>query len=184
VRKIAAILLLAILTFNWFGYRLVISYLQNEANRQLESKLDVDEYDAAQLIELKIPLHMPYQSNRSDFERVDGEVEIDGVHYKYVKRKVVDGTLILLCLPNEQKMKIESAKINFLKHIGDFQTSSKKGSSKGDTLTFKNIVADYILDKNNWFAQQFVQRSNIHHTVSYSLPGLLYSRVAERPPDC
>ena len=186
MRKAAAILLLALLAFNWCGYRFVFSYMQFKANKQLESKLDSEEYDASRLVELRIPLHMPYQSNRTDFERIDGEVELDGVHYKYVKRKVVDGYLILLCLPNEQKMRIESAKIDVVKYGGDFQTiPTNKGSGKSDaSLSIKSIIADYILIKNNWYDTSIGQNSIIYQSFHSNLPGLLYNDVAERPPNC
>ena len=101
------------------------NYFQVKADQQLEARLDVDDYDISQLIELKVPLNMPYQLNRTDFERVDGEIVIEGILYKYVKRRVFNDSLILLCLPNEQKMKIEGAKKNFFSLVNDLQTSSK-----------------------------------------------------------
>ena len=91
MKKIASILLLGILLFNWCGYRWVINLVQQSADAKLEARLDRDDYDESQLIEIKVPVDMPYQSDWAGFERYDGEIEVNGIHYKYVKRKVQDG---------------------------------------------------------------------------------------------
>ena len=110
LRKIAAILLLVILLFNWIGYRLFADFLQHRADVRLEAKLDKNDYSEDQLIEIKVPLNLPYQLNWSQFERFDGEIDVDGIHYKYIKRKIYNDSLVLLCLPNQTKQNIEKAK--------------------------------------------------------------------------
>lgn len=72
---------------------------------------------------------MPYQVSWTAFERVDGEVTINGVIYKYVKRKVEDGQLILLCLPYYKKMSLVHASAEFGSHGGDPAPFGKKGNS-------------------------------------------------------
>lgn len=185
MRKIAVILLLSLLLFNWFGYRIVTYHLQHKADRQLEAKLDIENYDVSQLIELKIPLNMPYQSNRPDFERVDGEIEIDGVLYKYVKRKVINDSLILLCLPNEQKMKIENAKDDFFKQVNDLHaTSPNNAPGKNNASTFKNILSDYLLLRNDWITPPISNQMIIYFSENCDLLGSLSLDTAERPPNC
>ena len=106
MRKIAAILLLVILLFNWVGYRLLTNVLQHRANIQLEAKLDKNDYKEDDLIEIRVPVNLPYQLNWTSFERFDGEIDVDGIHYKYVKRKIYNDSLILLCLPNQAKQNL------------------------------------------------------------------------------
>ena len=72
MKRAAAILLLFIFLFNWFGYRLLSDYLQHRADTHLESQLDQHQYNEASLIEIRIPLNMPYQNVSSDFDRYDG----------------------------------------------------------------------------------------------------------------
>ena len=52
VRKIASAILICILFFNLFGYRFVSNYLQKKYDIQLESRLDKNHYNEADLIEL------------------------------------------------------------------------------------------------------------------------------------
>ena len=67
MKRAAAILLLSIFLFNWFGYRLLSDYLQDRADIQLESQLDQHQYDETSLIEIRVPLNMPYQNISSSF---------------------------------------------------------------------------------------------------------------------
>ncbi len=60
-------------------------------------------------------MSVPYQIEQKDFERFDGEVNLNGKIYKYVKRKVCDGNLVLLCLPDHNKMNLETAKNDLFK---------------------------------------------------------------------
>jgi hypothetical protein len=125
LKPITAILLLVIHVFNMGGYRIVFTQLEKKASDQLVQQLDKEEYDDSQLIEMKVPLPMPYQTNWADFERYNGEIEISGVHYNYVKRKVQNDTLILLCIPNQGKMKLNSAKEQFFSLVNDISTDNK-----------------------------------------------------------
>ena len=129
--------------FNWFGYRLVTNYMQHKADLQLEARLDNNSYDESQLIELKIPINLAYQTTWAAFERYDGEVEMNGILYKYVKRKLANDTLVLLCIPNHQKMNLQTAKDDFFKNINDLSQSNSKNSGNSNTGSFKKMMSDY-----------------------------------------
>jgi hypothetical protein len=184
LKRIASILLLCILLFNWFGYRLLSDYYEQQADMILEQKLDNSEYDESQLIEIKVPLKLPYQNNWKGFERFDGEIEVDGIHYKYVKRAVCNDSLILLCLPNEGKMRLLSARDEFFKLVNDIQNPSQgKKSDSGKSQSVKNPVTEYYATHNNWlipkltalFSQFYIDKS------SYCSSG--FSVSPEQPPE-
>ncbi len=106
--------MLGLFLFNVAEYRIWFYYAQQQADIQMIASLEQDEYNAADLITIKIPINLPYQSNWKEFERVDGEVNIEGKIYKYIKRKVQDGEPVLLCLPDKNKTRLTTAKMNFL----------------------------------------------------------------------
>jgi len=112
VKKLAAISLICLLAFNWYGFRIVTAILSDNADQQLETRLDNLQYDESQLIELRIPLNVPYQTSQSEFERHYGEMEVNGVFYTYVKSKVENGELVLKCIPNDSKKEIRKAGTN------------------------------------------------------------------------
>ncbi len=144
MKKLTAILLLAILIFNWIGYRFVIDYLQHKADIQLEARLDKNQYDESALIELKVPIHLPYQTSWAQYERYDGEINLNGILYKYVERKVSNDTLYLKCLPNTKKMHLETAKDDYFKNTNDIaQNNDSQKSGKSKTVAFKKVIGDF-----------------------------------------
>ena len=87
---------------------------------------------------------MPYQTVQSDWERVNGEIAFNGKTYKYVKRKITNGEVVLMCLPDVNKMRIQSAKNDFFKNTTDVaQNNGSKKSDNGKTNIFKNLLSEY-----------------------------------------
>jgi hypothetical protein len=144
VKQFASAILMCILLFNLVGYRFVTDYMQQRSNAQLEARLNSNQYNESQLIELKIPIHLPYQTSWAEFERYDGEVQLNGILYKYVKRKVTNDTLVLLCIPNHQKMNLQTAKNDFFKNTNDLaQNNNSKKSDNSKTISFKKLMSEY-----------------------------------------
>lgn len=183
MKRLTAILLLVLFLFNWFGYRLLSDYLQHKADTRLEAQLDHDQYDASQLIEMRVPLNMPYQATSSDFERYDGEIEINGVHYKYVKRKIENGQLVLLCLPNETKMRLQSARDEFFKLVNDLQQANQsKGADHGHSI--KNPVTEYWQVVNNWGLEALTIQPGQFSSYTVILPSRPSIMAPAQPPEC
>ncbi len=184
MRKISSLILIFILFFNLFGYRFVADYIQKKNDRQLEARLDNNHFDESQLIELKVPIHLPYQTTWSDFERFDGEIEIRGVLYKYVKRKVINDTLVLLCIPDHQKMNLQTAKNEFFKNTNDVAQNSSKKSGNSKTFSFKKLMSEYddhsfTFNTNSQdYNQQNIGYTNVV-TNLFSSPHI----SPEQPPD-
>jgi len=152
VKRIAAILLMGILFFNWYGYRLLTSWLEARADHQLEARLDKSSYDESQLISIKVPsTHLSYYNSSTQFERIDGQIEIGGVRYKYVKRRLFNDSLELLCIPNQTAMRLQTAKNEFFKGVSDIRpdngqkkSDSTPGSSKNFSSTDYYTVNDLL----------------------------------------
>ncbi|MDQ2864312.1 MAG: hypothetical protein M3R50_11825 [Bacteroidota bacterium] len=144
MKKITALFFIALFLFNLFGYRLVVGYMQAKVSDQLEASLDKNLYNDSQLVELKVPIHLPYQTNWADYQRYDGEIEVKGIIYKYVKRKVADDTLYLMCIPNTKKMHLETAKNDYFKLSNDLaQNNNSKKSGDSKTISFKSLQGEY-----------------------------------------
>jgi len=183
LRKIASISLLTILLFNFIGYRLFSSLMEERANHQLEAKLDNDDYDDAQLISIKIPVtHLAYYNSSDKFERVDGQVEMNGVQYKFVKRRIYKDSVEMLCIPNQTAMSLQSAKDEFFKLVNDLQHTGQ--SKKTDTHTSKNFTVDNYTLSESFSLHKLCTDINIKR---FAYPTSLLSRTivtAEQPPEC
>lgn len=144
MKKAVSILLIALLLLNLVGYRIIFHFAEKVSDTKLEASLDKVEYNDSDLITIKVPISNPYHISQSDFERIDGEITFDGKLYKYVKRRVLNGELILLCIPNHGKMQIEDKKINYFADangISEDAASQKQDNSKSRII--KNLVVEY-----------------------------------------
>lgn len=144
MRKITAALLILLFLFNLCGYRVFMGYLQDKAAANLDARLDGHLYDDSELVEMKLPMNLPYQTSWAGYQRCYGQLELNGVMYNYVKRKVSNDTLFLMCIPNTGKMLLETAKNDFFEF--SFGLSQKDGSKNHGSrlaLISKSLQADY-----------------------------------------
>ena len=183
MRIIASIFFLTILLFNWFGYRLVMDYVQHKADTHFEIKLDNKEYDESVLIEVRVPVTLPYQTDWKEFERVSGEININGMHYKYVERKLEAGEMIYKCIPDTDKAKLLNARENFFKLVNDLQTQPDKKSNNPSPHSYKTFSFDYCDKLTNWnfHALELQSTSRFIHATRPLLTMVIPAPV--QPPD-
>ena len=152
MKKPIAILLLTVHLFNLGGYSLIFRYLIRQSNTKFVKQLDRHAYNDADLVEISIPLHLPYSQNSSAFERIDGSVENNGIHYNLVKQRIHNDTLYIMCLPNEQKTQLAKGKTRYAEEVNDFSSNKKEKESpvkKTTPVEYSNDVAQYLLVPNN-----------------------------------
>jgi hypothetical protein len=164
VKKIAAILLLSLMVFNLVGYRWLFTAIENKATANLEQKISSGKYSDEQLVEIRIPLNMPYYSDK-DYENVYGETDFNGEHYRYVKRKVSGNTLYLLCLPNKEKTSIAKVKNDFTKAVNDIPANKQGSQQKSNfikLLTSEFKISESLIGENNSssLSLQFISRNS------------------------
>lgn len=163
MKKSAAILLLGILLFNGWGYRLLTSYMESRANHQFEAQLDDDQYDESQLISIRVPAtRLSYYNNSFQYERVHGEIEIQGLRYEYCKRRILNDSIEFLCIPNQAAMKIRTAKDDFFQLMNDL---SRNGPGKNPSShIYRHFPSnDYISHGTQTIDHPIVISSAISH---------------------
>ncbi|MCU7549311.1 hypothetical protein OCK74_09305 [Chitinophagaceae bacterium LB-8] len=153
MKAIAAILFLLLLLFHLIGYQLCFSYLQKQADLAMQATLDQQHYNREDLFVLRVPLALPYQTDWKDFERVDGEIKINGKIYKYVERKMEKGELVLLCIPDNHRSLIENTQEDFFKLANNLQTDAPNSSSHGRAVSFYKLIHVFFETSNyDWQA--------------------------------
>lgn len=182
MRKLTAISFLLVLLFNLYGYQLVIAYFQKEVTTSLAAQLDGEQYSDAELVTLKVPAVLPYYTSSDKYERVKGSIEMDGIEYQYVKRRIYNDTLELLCIPNHAKQKLENAKDAFFMLCNDWQnTQPHKKSTTPNIL--KSVLPDYCEDL---YAYTIVRFEAVRETNFISIFDPLpqaYLLQLEKPPE-
>jgi hypothetical protein len=157
--------------------------MEDAAGARMISRIDRQSYDDKDLLEIRVPVNLPYQTNASDFERIDGEISLNGVHYNYVKRKLYNDTLILLCIPNTEKTKVFNARETFFSLVNDLQQEQPNRSHPAPVKTVKFAQPDCIIEE----AMTPITHSapaSFSFTV-FTSPDLSdsFGRSPEQPPD-
>jgi hypothetical protein len=147
LKKVIAILLLAVYLFNLAGYSLVFHYFIEQSEQNFAQQLDENNYKDAELVEISIPFNLPYTQNNSCFERLDGSVELNGVLYNYVKRRIYNDTLYIMCLPNQHKTQFIKERSRYAGEVNDFASTKKEKESTAKkaapTNEYNNIITQY-----------------------------------------
>lgn len=181
IKRLTAISLIALLVFNWYGYRFLVNYWELQSSTQLQAKLDHNDYDESTLLEIRVPLNMPYIQDWDEFETYYGETEINGTHYKYVKRKVERGELVLLCIPHAEKTQLQDASNNYFKLVNDLQQPNGKKDSKDHSV--KTPFSEYITNTISFAdAESYTTTMALAH-YAFVIPSA-YIATPSQPPEC
>ncbi len=184
MKKFAAILLLFVFVFNLFGYRLFVSFMVSNANQSLEIALDNNNYSEENLISIKKPTNLPYYNNTKDFTRVYGEVEMNGVLYTYVKSRIYNDSLEMLCIPNTSKQQLLNSKDNFAAVVFDLQKdTNKKSGESNKTFSFLKMLGEFEDNANFNFtisSKAIAFKNNTHYIANTVAK---HKATIEQPPD-
>ena len=133
--------------------------MQSSSEAFLEKKVDQNNYDENDLICIKTKLNLPYYSGSNQYERAYGSIDINGTNYQYVKRRVHNDTLELLCLPNQTTTTLKRAGNDLTQSFADGQaTTPKKSTTIKISLpdffqSFKTFSATCLLEPKPTFIQ-------------------------------
>jgi hypothetical protein len=157
----------------------MITYMQDRHASVLEKQLDRQQYNDRDLITIKTALDLPYYASSTDYERAYGSVEVNGVTYEYVKRRVHRDTLELLCLPNKTRTQLQTAENEFLKLSVDGNTSQQQKKP----INFKLNLPDYCQEWNipATLAGNFISTDYFCSNTVFTEAD--YSTIGEQPPE-
>lgn len=183
MKKLTAIVFLSILAFNWLGYRVVFDYFEKHQDKLLEARLDANEYDESELISIKTPFSMPYFYNTNKFERWSGEIEIDGIQYKYVKRRFFNDTMELLCLPDYDAKELKAVKHDYYRLTNDLQTEQQQKKHQSQPV-FKNLLSEYCEQIPEWEFHAGLCSIKPHERYVFHIPEVVLDTPGQPPEFC
>ncbi|HEY0057945.1 MAG TPA: hypothetical protein VGB56_02360 [Flavisolibacter sp.] len=123
-----------------------MSTLEKQSKAAMDQLADNKGYNPGELISIKTTLHLPYYTGSASYERAYGSIEVSGVTYQYVMRRVYQDTLELLCLPNGDVQKIKEAK----------NSIAGQSADAGSTAPHKTVVKVLLPDLFHHSATQYM----------------------------
>jgi len=182
-RKIATILLLSFLFFNWVGYWLFMSWFESREETRLESRLEDGRYDRSQLILVKISAgHLPYGNASTAFDREGGKVDIGNLHYRYIGKRLYNDSVEFLCLPDGEANRFQNVKNNFFSLVNDLQnTGHSKAPGSPGKMASNSLKLCYPAPQGLTVAGfSIVHTSPVFLACATLAPG--YSHIRKLPP--
>ena len=153
-----------------------MSCMQNSSDAYLEKQVDKNQYDQQELISIKTKLDLPYYTSSPEYERAYGSINIEGVNYQYVKRRVYKDTLEVLCLPNHTNTKLQSVKNELTKELADEQSTTPKKNT-----TIKITLPDFFQPIRTFsFSSCTTQRQPLPDYISCLSEG--FGSTIKEPP--
>jgi hypothetical protein len=180
LKKLFAISLLSLLLFNLTGYRILFNYLESNAQTEMEAVLDKHSLNNADLFEIKVPIRLPYFNDVQSFERIDGSLEMNGIFYNYVERKISNDTLILVCTPNTEENKIDKAKGDYA-NVNDCPQNTS--GSKTNTALFNLLMSEFNDQNISWEFALENSHVKMLHAVNDNPLKNAYLTSPEQPPE-
>jgi len=113
--------------------------MEADATQSLDARLDHQQYNADQLITIKVPLtNLAYFNNSPAFERSTGQIEIDGIPYLYVKRRIYQGSLEVVCIPNQGALQFRQSGNNYFNGVTGIEQGSTSASHPRNHKSFQS----------------------------------------------
>ena len=144
LKKAVTIFLVSLLLFNALGFYGLLKGLQYKNTLDLVKRLDNEQYSKDETITVKVPFTVPYQLNTNDYERVDGQIQVEGEFYRLVEQKLSRDTLYIVCIKDQASNRIMQALEDYVKTFTD-QPSQAKNSGKSFISFIKDFLPTSIL---------------------------------------
>ena len=183
VKRLTALFLALLFLFNLAGYRLFFHYLQEKADGRYEQLLDRNAADESGMITLKVDLDMPYLAQNTTFERVNGEIDVDGVIYKYVKRKIHNGQLVLLCLPDQKKTRLKSASNDYFNYTNNLASNNDANQSAPKVAFEKSVTSDYEQPSLNYYIGHLPRTTKFEYSQNETIVSSEHCSLPAQPPE-
>ncbi len=174
LKRLVSILLLSVFLFNVGGYYLLFIGLHHRSDTLLSKKIEAEQFQKDELIELKVPITLPYPLQENNFQKADGRFEHEGTFYKLVKQKFDNDTLYIVCIRDVATKQLTSTLKDYVAKTNDLPVNSKNTLNLfGKFLKdFQKTDEDFTQSQNGWELQivfanpTFTLRSASHHQES------------------
>lgn len=137
-------MLTIILAFSLGGYLLLVDYLSYQERNKIQAIIENKTYESIHLVEMSVPVDLPYLLDWQEWEKHEGMVVINGVPHQFVERKLEAGRMHYRCLPNNGLKQVLSARETFMKLSYDHANIPAEKGSNSLKINVKPPVLEII----------------------------------------
>lgn len=144
----------------------------------LAEQLDIDSYAGSQAITIKLPLTHYEGLTNSNYERVDGEFQYEGVSYRLVKQKFYQDTAYIVAYKDERSIAIKSA---LEEYVDTF--AGTPAEKKSESKTGFSFLKDYLHQHKISVHQPLIATTVKNNTSCVYHYQLLPDSAIDYPPE-
>lgn len=123
------ILLMLAFVYNWVGYKVLLSCMElYEISNSPEPSAD-----QSGSITIQIPVNLPFSRSSSAYESSNDEMEINGIQYRNIKRRLHNDSMELICVPDYSAMKWNATGKTILQIAHELQLGVKGKKNNSNT---------------------------------------------------
>jgi hypothetical protein len=164
------------------GYKFVANYFESKATQDLQTLLDQNNYSDTDLISFKFQSSLPYHSNSKEFETMNGNIDINGVNYQYVKKRFYNDSLEILCIPNIVNSSIKNTQNDFAKQLIDNISSTQTKKSPSNQIV-KTSLSDFTVEHHFDIYDQIYTSKLKHDSYHIIDRSFDFLHKLEQPPE-
>ncbi len=156
MKKLIAIALLFIHLFNIGGQLAFYQYLVFKTDRFFNEQINKNLYSVDDLTEIKIPVNLPHAADWKGYINLNGEVRFANASYNYVKIRVTQKAIYLMCIPNYKTTHLSGQNIIYAKQIKDIPVTRKEHVPFGKIILmdYNTPVIDYMFSNPQFVLQK------------------------------
>jgi hypothetical protein len=154
----------------------------NRSDQQITKQIYDNKINSAKLFEIKVPVNLPYITDWKDYEQIEGQIQLNGTYYNYVRLKMAHDTMSLICIPNTVKTNLAKANIIMAKDMSDVPLS-KKGQDNTSSLKKGSFENQYSYKISYYHFTPFYNTLKADFNPIVLLPSKPYIDSPGKPPD-
>lgn len=172
MRRLYSYLFLILMLLNTIGYYEVLRVIERRHVAKAISMIVKNETEISGNLLLKIPMCPGDRADDLEYQRAVGEVTVDSQVYHYIKQKVHDDTLYIMCLSDAKATQVRNTISDYSRSFTDKdQKSNSSNKSLINSLTkFYTILGlESTITKTGWISKlNLTAFNNLYAFSSYA----------------
>jgi hypothetical protein len=135
MKRLFSFFFLVLILLNTIGYYEVLLFVEKQHYDEAIQKIKGNENEISGNLLLKIPLASRFNEDDNEYRKAQGEVTVEGELYHFVKQKLYQDTLYIMCLRDAKTSEVREALSDLSRTMAD-QNHKSGNTQKGVDVSF------------------------------------------------
>ena len=158
---------------------MLYQYYIHQSDVQIVKEIFDNKVNDAKLVEIKVPVNMPTIQDWTEYEVIQGQIQLKDTYYNYVRLKMTRDTMYFVCIPNSVKTRLAKANVIAAKEFSDVPLTKKGHEAPVKKI---NSISDYNLQSFTYeYASFETDVKPVSRTISFVLDKPFFDSPGKPP---